>query len=122
MKPAMPPRLSASKFTHANGAERNRVFLWKNHDTFPHLRPVEGWKIVGWGKAPWPGSTDGFAVMMEKVTPAVPHRSFGKSEDEIAEGERIWIHGNPEWVPGHPGYERRAARQLKRQTFAKRQS
>lgn len=56
-------RLPDSRFTYENGAETNRVLLWQNIETPPFMQPVEGWKIVGFGKAPWPGSTDGFAVM-----------------------------------------------------------
>lgn len=100
-------RLPDSRFTYENASEYNRVFLWENIETPPFMRPVAGWKIVGFGKAPWPGSTDGYAVMLEKVTPAEKQGIFGKHEKTFEEGTRIWQHGREEWVPGQPGYERR---------------
>ncbi len=93
-----------SAFSYENGAEENRVFLWKNVDHPPFLVPVKGWKIIGYGKAPWPGSADGHAVMFEKTEPASSDR-FCSCEDAESEGTRIWQHGLPIYVPGQPGYE-----------------
>lgn len=56
------------------------MFLWENHDTAPFIRPVSGWEIIGYGKAPWPGNSKGFAAMLEKVTPATPEKTaYGRS-------------------------------------------
>lgn len=93
------------KFSNDNCAETNRVFLWKNVDHPPFCVPVNGWKIVGYGKAPWPGMSDGFAVMFEKTTPAVKPSYDTDAEDEFDEGERIWQHGYRWWVPGQKGYK-----------------
>lgn len=87
-------QLSSAKFTWENGAERNGVFLWENHNEPPFLRPVEGWKVIGYTRqAPWPGISNGFAVMLEKTTPAVPekdcHRNWHLSFEP---GTRIWQH------------------------------
>ena len=108
----MVKKLPDSKFTWENGAERCRVFLWQNVDKPPFMVPVEGWEIVGYGRAPWPGSTDGFAVMFEKVAPAEEDTGsmFQKQHTLCLLGDRIWQHGREEWVPGLPGYERRMAR------------
>lgn len=103
--PSGPVRLPDSRFTYRNGAETNRVFLWKNVETPPFMQPVAGWKIVGYGKAPWPGSTEGFAVMFEKVSPAEKQGVFGVREKTFEEGTRIWQHGREQWVPGQPEYE-----------------
>jgi hypothetical protein len=86
-------KLPASAFTNEKCAENNRVFLWENHDTEPHLRPVKGWKIIGYGQAPWPGSSNGFAVMLEKTTPAEEKDNiFAKEHIRFDEGTRIWQH------------------------------
>lgn len=90
------PKISASKFTNRNCAQSNRVFLFENIDEPPYVRPVKGWKIVGYGDAPWPGNTDGFAVMLEKETPA--KESHGTDGEEFPEGEQIWQHYRREWL------------------------
>ena len=102
-------KLKSSLFTYRNGAETNRVFLWENISTPPFMRPVKGWVIVGYGKAPWPGSTEGFAVMFERVDPPEEDTGsmFQKMETLMPEGTRIWQHGREEWTPGRPGYEKR---------------
>lgn len=74
------------QFTYENAAERNNVFLLKNHKEPPFIRPVNGWKIAGFGKALWPGSTKEEAVMLEKIIgPDGDH-------DPFEEGTRIWQH------------------------------
>jgi hypothetical protein len=83
-------QLASCKFTYENGADRNRVFLWENISVPPFIRPVAGWKIVGYGQAPWPGISEGFAVMMEKITPEEDHG--GMKGEDFAEGTRIWQH------------------------------
>lgn len=90
------PKLPDSKFTNEKCAEGNRVFLWENHDDAPFIRPVSGWKIIGYGNAPWPGNSKGFAAMLEKVTPATPEkdRVWSKPQDDFAEGTQIWQHIN----------------------------
>ena len=102
-------RLPSSSFTHENAAELCRVFLWKNIDEPPFMRPVDGWRIVGYGKAPWPGTTNGFAIMLEKMTPPAGEGFYGIDGEEYPLGVRIWQHGREEWVPGLPGYEGRFA-------------
>ena len=89
-------KLADSRFTNAKGAELNRVFLWENHDTKPFIRPVSGWEIIGYGKAPWPGCSEGFAVMFEKTTPAEKDNGsmFQKSHLLFDEGTQIWQHIN----------------------------
>ena len=88
-------KLPDSKFTNENCSETNRVFLWKNHDSQPYIRPVEGWEIVGYGKAPWPGNSHGFAVMLEKKTPAEEKSNiFAPEHIRFDEGTRIWAHLN----------------------------
>lgn len=80
-------KLPDVRFRSGNSADSNRVFLWKNHDESPFLRPVSGWKVVGWGKAPWPGSSNGFAVMLERV---MPYDTW--DNNSMPEGTRIWQH------------------------------
>lgn len=104
------PQLPSSRFTYENASEYSRVFLWENKPKPPFMAPVDGWRIVGYGKAPWPGSTEGFAVMFEKDTPAEKQTIFGKHEKTFDEGTRIWQHGRAEWVPGLPGYEMRMSK------------
>lgn len=88
-------KLPDSKFTNANCSETNRVFLWKNYDSPPYIRPVEGWEIIGYGKAPWPGNSNGFAVMLEKKTPAEEKNNiFAPDHIRFDEGTRIWAHLN----------------------------
>jgi hypothetical protein len=87
-------QLSSAHFTWENGAERNGVFLWENHNEAPYLRAVEGWKVVGWTKqAPWPGISNGFAAMLEKTTPASPEEEcYRKHHLSFDEGTQIWQH------------------------------
>lgn len=90
-----PKRIPSTRFTIGNSADGNRVFLLENHNDKPHLRPVKGWRIVGYGKAPWPGLSKGFAVMFEKVTPAEEKDNiFAKEHIRFDEGTRIWQHMN----------------------------
>lgn len=88
------PKLADSQFTYENCADRNRVFLFENIDKPPFLAPVKGWKMVGYGTAPWPGTTDGFAVMFEKMTPPEEETGsmFQKRHLTLPEGTRIWQH------------------------------
>ena len=71
--------------------------MFENCEGPPYVRPVKGWKIVGHSKAPWPGNTDGFAVVFEKETPAEPARSSCRGED-YEEGTRIWQHYQRSWL------------------------
>lgn len=88
-----PRRFPAHCFSLGRSADANRVFLLKNHDEQPYLRPVEGWQIIGFGKAPWPGLTDGFAALFEKVTPAEEQDNiFAPEYKRFDEGTRIWQH------------------------------
>lgn len=106
-------KLPDSAFKPNHGAESNHVFLWEACDVPPFMRAVPGWKIVGYGKAPWPGSTDGFAVMFERVLPA--SSEYGNVRgDKCAEGTRIWQHSREAWVPGQADYERRMSRAVKK--------
>jgi hypothetical protein len=87
------PKISDAKFNYENGAEQNRVFLYENIDHDPFIGIKKGWEIVGYGKAPWPGSSDGFAVMIEKKTPAQKRKSmYDDEEDLFDEGTQIWQH------------------------------
>lgn len=89
------PKIPNNRFSVSNSAESNRVFLWKNYDNSPFLRPVSGWKIVGFGKAPWPGSSESFAAMLEKITPAEQKNNmFAPDHVRFDEGTRIWQHIN----------------------------
>lgn len=100
------PKLPASAFKANHCAESNRVFLWQAISEPPFMGPVPGWKIVGYGKAPWPKKEWPLAVMFERVSP--PTSQCGNSNgDECEEGIRIWQHGRGMWVPGHPEYEGR---------------
>lgn len=86
-------KLPSRCFTNANCAQSNQVFLWENCSAAPYIRPVMGWEIVGYGTAPWPGDSQGFAVMLEKTTPAQERANiFAKSDIRFDEGARIWQH------------------------------
>ncbi len=99
------PKLPDSAFKANSCAESNRVFLWEAKDEPPFMHAVAGWKIVGYGNAPWPKKDWPLAVMFERVTP--PTSEYGNSHgDEMAEGMRIWQHGREDWIPGQPGFER----------------
>jgi hypothetical protein len=91
-------RLPSHKFTFRNSADCNRVFLFRSTES--GVKPIQGWKIVGYGQAPWPGTTEGFAAMFEKVAPAKERRSiFGGNGDEgCVEGTRIWQHYRKRWL------------------------
>lgn len=102
-------KLAASHFRMENSADNNRVFLWENCDEPPFMRPVSGWKIVGYGDTPWPKADYKLVVMFEKTTPANPNLCSIKGE-EMAEGTRIWQHAREGWVPGMPSPESLTAR------------
>ena len=107
-----PKRLSASKFLPNHCAESNRVFLWQAHSEPPFMCAVPGWKIVGYGKAPWQKNDLPIAVMFERIT--APSNPYGNIYgDECAEGTRIWQHGKKEWVPGLPECETRTKRAVR---------
>lgn len=112
-KPALRPRLSnglvrglvrlpANRFTSENSADCNRVFLWAPAAEPPFMKPMGGWKLVGYGVPPWPKPDANVAVMFEKVTAAEPSDCLGGSE--LPEGSRIWQHAQGRWIPGHPEY------------------
>lgn len=104
----MNKKLPNSQFTGNNCAERNWVFLWENCKEPPFMRPVKGWKIVGWGKAPWEKPYSDAAVMFEKISP--PTSEFGDAYgSEMEEGTRIWQHGKKEYVPGTKEYNESVA-------------
>lgn len=95
-------KLPDSAFTNANCAETNRVFLYDARSA-GGVKPVLGWIIVGYGQAPWPGSTDGFAVMFEKTTPAEEKDNmFAPEHVRFEEGTRIWQHYSKRWLPATP--------------------
>lgn len=83
-------------FSAENGVQSNGCYLTENCETAPYVRPVSGWKIVGYGKAPWPGCTDGFAVVLEKVTPESDHVTH--RGEEYPEGTRFWQHYRERWL------------------------
>jgi hypothetical protein len=67
------------------------------------MRPVNGWKIAGYGKAPWPKPGLDWAVMFERMIPPTSH--YGNVQgDEMEEGTQIWQHGKKEWIPGTKEY------------------
>lgn len=104
--PSSVPNLPDAAFIPNHCAESNHVFLWRHCEQPPFMRAVPGWKIVGYGKAPWPKKDWPLAVMFERTEP--PTSEYGNAYgDEMAEGTRIWQHGRGEWVPGHPDNERR---------------
>lgn len=105
------PKKFADRYFRPNHcAEANHVFLWTHSDRPPFMVAKPGWKIVGYGKAPWPKKDWPLAVMFERTEPATSQ--FGNVDgDEMAEGTRIWQHGREEWVPGTPGYEARMSRE-----------
>lgn len=97
-------RLPDSAFKPNHCAERNHVFLWTHAEEPPFMRAVAGWRIVGWGKAPWPKKDLPLAVMFERVEP--PSNPYGNANgDEMEEGVRIWQHGRARWIPDHPDHE-----------------
>lgn len=100
-------RLPDSAFRPNHGAESAHVFLWQVSQSVPFMIPVPGWKIVGYGKAPYEGSTNGFAAMFEKMIPADKEAYSGLEGQEYDEGTRIWQHAREAWVPGTDEYEGR---------------
>jgi len=80
-------RFAATKLTNRNSAGSNHIFLLRNVDKSPYLAPVAGWKIVGYGKAPWPGISDGFAVVFERTSP-----EDSSDNNSMPEGTLIWQH------------------------------
>ena len=78
------------KFTAKNSAQTNHIYLLENKSESPFIGPVSGWKIVGYGEAPWPGSSDGFAVMLEKTSPEEEYG--GLNGEDWPEGSLIWHH------------------------------
>ena len=88
-------------FTVENSVQGNGCYLVENCDIPPYVRPVRGWKIVGRGKAPWPGCSEGHAVVLENTTSAsdcVTHRG-----EEFPEGTRLWQHFCERWLPNENG-------------------
>lgn len=96
------PKKFADRYFRANhSAESNHVFLWTHSPEPPFMKAKPGWKIVGYGKAPWLKTDWPLAVMFERVEP--PTNSLGDADgNEMAEGTRIWQHGRAEWIPGLP--------------------
>lgn len=90
-------RIGSCHFTDRNSADNNRVFLWESSPLPPFVRAVAGWKMVGWGKAPWPKADSDFAVMFEKQTPA-DHSYPGIKGEDHEEGSRIWHHFDPKFL------------------------
>ncbi len=106
MKADAVPRLPEAQFLANHCAESNRVFLWTHSEKPPFMVAAPGWKIVGYGTAPWYKKDYPLVVMFERVEP--PTDTYGNIYgDEMPEGTRIWQHGREEWIPGTPKYERR---------------
>lgn len=104
--PDAPKRLRDSAFKPNHCAESNHVFLWTHCAEPPFMKAVPGWKIVGYGNAPWPKKDWPIAVMFERIEP--PSDIYGNTHgDEMEEGTRIWQHGREQWVPGTASYEGR---------------
>lgn len=102
---AFPRKLKDSAFKPNHCAESNRVFLWEACEEPPHMRAVSGWKIVGYGRAPWSKPDYPMAVMFERTEP--PSNVYGNTHgDEMEEGTRIWQHGKEEWIPGTETYRK----------------
>src|ERR1044072_3680165 len=91
------PKISSARFATHNSADVNRLFLYEAKSGPPFVGPVAGWKIVGYGRAPWKKGDSDFAVMFEKVCPADPDRCSTRGE-ECAEGTQIWMHYQKDWV------------------------
>lgn len=85
------PKLNSARFTDRNGADSNRVFLITHCAEPPFLKAVDGWKIIGYGRAPWPKGDSGFALMLEKQTPA-DHTYPGSKGEDFEMGDTIWHH------------------------------
>lgn len=78
-------KLPNKDFDYENSSEKNGIFLIENVKSFPFVDAKKGWQIIGYGQAPWPGSTEHFAVMFEKMTPE-------EDKYDFPEGTRIWHH------------------------------
>lgn len=110
---SLPVKLTDRAFMPTHCAESNHVFLWEACEAPPFMRAVPGWKIVGYGKAPWPKKDWPLAVMFERTEP--PSSEYGNSHgDEMKEGTRIWQHGREYWIPGRPAFLLR----VKEESFA----
>jgi hypothetical protein len=70
-------RLPAARFTHRNSSRAHGAFVLDVRDG--KLVGMPGWKIVGYGKAPFANNGDHLALMLEKT-------------EQPYEGERIWHH------------------------------
>lgn len=70
-------RLPSSQFTPHNSSKAYGEFALDVRDG--KLVSKRGWKVVGYGKAPYTNDGDDFALMLEKTEPP-------------DEGERIWHH------------------------------
>jgi hypothetical protein len=89
-------RIPSVQFTRENSADNNRVFLWENCDDPPFVRAVHGWKIIGYGEAPWAKGDNHFAVMFEKQIPKGGYPTI--KGEEMDEGDRIWQHFDERWL------------------------
>lgn len=94
------PKLPDRVFTTENAVCNNGVFLFTNTQEPPFMGPAKGWKIVGWGKAPWARQDSTYAVMFERTEPE-DLADFNSAP----EGTMLWQHCYPRWVPGTPEYE-----------------
>ena len=88
-----------SFFSAQNGVQSNGCYLVENCEEPPYIRPTRGWKIIGYGKAPWPGMTEGFAVVLEKTTPQDDEHITHRGED-FPIGTRLWQHYRERWIKG----------------------
>ena len=89
-------RIPSVQFMRENSADNNRVFLWENCDDPPFVRAVNGWKIIGYGEAPWAKADNHFAVMFEKQIPKGGYPTI--KGEEMDEGDRIWQHFDKRWL------------------------
>jgi len=78
------PKINSGKFSPENSSNMNQVYLMKVHSEPPFFRPKTGWSIVGWtDQAPWPGPSNGVAVMLE---------ADSTNDEGFSEGIQIWHH------------------------------
>lgn len=91
------PKIPDIKFTDRNSADTNHVFVYEACPNPPFVRAIDGWKMVGQGRAPWPKSNSYFAVMFEKTTPA-DEKACSHRGEEMEEGSWIWHHLNEKWA------------------------
>lgn len=99
--------LSPDEFRRENSASANGVFLLSV--TSAGIAPAPGWRLIGCGTAPWPGHSNGFAVLLEKVSPP---GSPGLAGGDLPEGARIWHHLERELVVALGGGADRSTRTL----------